>query len=34
LQQAYSDVIHGKNPKYYDWLDYVYQDEMEANKAV
>lgn len=34
LQHAYSDVIHGKNPKYYDWLDYVYQDEMEANKAV
>lgn len=34
LQQAYSDVIHGKNPKYDMWLDYVYYDEMQKHKAV
>lgn len=30
LQKAYSDVIHGKNPKYDTWLDYVYPIEEKA----
>ncbi|MFH0734804.1 MAG: branched-chain amino acid transaminase [bacterium] len=33
LQKAYSDVIHGKNPKYDTWLDYVYSsNEVELNE--
>ncbi|HPN37139.1 MAG TPA: branched-chain amino acid transaminase [Melioribacteraceae bacterium] len=34
LQQVYSDIIHGKNNKYNYWLDYVYADEIQTNKAV
>ncbi|MGE5398856.1 MAG: branched-chain amino acid transaminase [Ignavibacteriales bacterium] len=34
LQKTYSDVIHGRNKQYENWLDYIYGDEEEAREAV
>lgn len=30
VQELYSDLIHGKNEKYADWLDFIYTEETVA----